>query len=408
MPNAPQDPLRKVAILVASLDEPWAGRVLENLPAGTAEAVAQTALELGPLDRAEQHEVVREFRRSMANELVPRPAPTAVATTNVSSATGGVELDASLLARLDAQDNDTNQAAVAASPSRLPASPPDAIRDANPESLANLLAAEHPQTIAIVLSRFEDGRAAHVLARLSTQLQAEVLSRLAELDTADPQTLQVVEAQLAEWITREQQQKRRMAVGVDLVQRILSDSLPAQRETILARITHLKPELGRRLRHHCVSETTTIHEPESLLATRHTLTAPGQAKPTADPATTHTTTSAGGNTPPPAPPSPVHGETPHRALATDPWTSAVADNPMEELEHADDPTLLTVLSQADRRIAMLALAGASESLLKRILRGMPRRQAKQFRKQLCAIGPTRLRDMLAAQQQLAQQVREMG
>ena len=38
------------------------------------------------------------------------------------------------------------------------------------------------------------------------------------------------------------------------------------------------------------------------------------------------------------------------------------------------------------------------------LRGLPRRQAKQFRKQLRAIGPTRLSEMLAAQQELVSHV----
>jgi hypothetical protein len=39
--------------------------------------------------------------------------------------------------------------------------------------------------------------------------------------------------------------------------------------------------------------------------------------------------------------------------------------------------------------------------MKRILRRLPRRQAKEFRRRLRDIGPTRLSDMLAAQQQLA-------
>jgi flagellar motor switch protein FliG len=67
---------------------------------------------------------------------------------------------------------------------------------------------------------------------------------------------------------------------------------------------------------------------------------------------------------------------------------------------------MAALTQTDREIVTLALAGASEELMNRILRRLPRRQAKEFRKRLRDIGPTRLSDMLAAQQQLAQNARQ--
>jgi CelD/BcsL family acetyltransferase involved in cellulose biosynthesis len=81
-------------------------------------------------------------------------------------------------------------------------------------------------------------------------------------------------------------------------------------------------------------------------------------------------------------------------------------NPLGELEKVDDATLMAALTQTDRQIVTLALAGASEELMNRILRRLPRRQAKDFRKRLRDIGPTRLSDMLAAQQQLAQNARQ--
>ena len=49
---------------------------------------------------------------------------------------------------------------------------------------------------------------------------------------------------------------------------------------------------------------------------------------------------------------------------------------------------------------MTALAGASDALMKRIVKDLPRRQAKQFRQQVRNVGPTRLSDMVAAQREL--------
>ena len=48
-----QNPLRKVAILVASLDEQRAEHLLASLPSSSALAVAQIVEELGDVDPAE-------------------------------------------------------------------------------------------------------------------------------------------------------------------------------------------------------------------------------------------------------------------------------------------------------------------------------------------------------------------
>jgi len=385
-----QHPLRKVAILVASLDEQSAARVLADLPAATSARVLDVAAQLGPLDPQEQSDIVREFRRNMAAELTTN-APTysrPVSNDSVSNdfvsggslsresvstgaATRGVEIDASLLAHLDTLESDAQELEAREQESGEAADtygqPPtlrsavQPLNRANPAWVADRLIKEHPQTIAVALSRFDHQRIADVLARLPTDLQAEVLSRLADLDTADPQTLQVVESQLAEWLSQQQQQKKRMARGAELVQRILSKSPAAGRQTVLARISRLKPELAGRLAHDSLPEN------------------PGTDAPT------------------------QRSTVPEQPKAAPPQSA----DPMADLERADDATLLAVFSQGDRRTVMLALAGASESLLKRILRGMPRRQATQFRHQLRTLGPTRLSDMLRAQQDLAEMSYEL-
>ncbi|MCH2115161.1 MAG: hypothetical protein MK171_09675 [Pirellulales bacterium] len=394
-----QHPLRKVAVLVASLDDPWASRVLDELPASTAQAVAEAALDLGPLDPDEQRNVVKEFRRSMAHELLPRNAPTAQPSAPTAT-THGVELDASLLARLDSQEFDADTSGSTDSHTEsLPQTAcrlPNAIGQADPNMLADLLAEEHPQTIAVVLSRFSEDRAGAILVRLSNRLQAEVLSRMADLDMADPQTLHVVESQLAQWIDQQQQQKRRIAVGADLVQRILSSAPQAHRDSILTTISHLKPELSRRLQGAAQPSSSPSAQPLNLQENLRPVAAPKVDNPTITAVATCSHTK-----------SPAPSENPRSDFSADYDPKMTSASVMTELERADDATLLAALSQADRRVSMLALAGASESLLKRILQGMPRRQAKQFRKQLCTIPPTRLSEILAAQQHLAQLVREV-
>jgi flagellar motor switch protein FliG len=75
---------------------------------------------------------------------------------------------------------------------------------------------------------------------------------------------------------------------------------------------------------------------------------------------------------------------------------------METLNNVSDAMLLEALHKAEPQIAMLALAGAPPHLLDRILSQLPRRQAKRFRRQLHSLQPTRMSDLLAAQQRFTQ------
>jgi flagellar motor switch protein FliG len=73
------------------------------------------------------------------------------------------------------------------------------------------------------------------------------------------------------------------------------------------------------------------------------------------------------------------------------------------LEQLSDEALLGALSQCESQVVSLALVGTGEKTLKRVLRGLPRREAKAFRQQLRDIGPIRLSDLHAAQQEVLRQ-----
>ncbi|MCG8449917.1 MAG: hypothetical protein MI725_10100 [Pirellulales bacterium] len=229
-----------------------------------------------------------------------------------------------------------------------------------------------------MLSRLEHDRAVQVLSRLSTELQAEVLSRLAVLDTTDPQSLHVVESQLAQWIDAQQQQQDRMAAGVNLVQSILSNA--PKRKTVLEKINRHNPELAVCLQLDSDSDKNlsaeTVQEAPPKSSDFYNYNSPSTPR----------RIFSGG----------LH-DTPSAA-------EPPSANPLAILEQADDEALRAAMSQADQRVISLALVGASEALLKRILSGLPRRQAKQFRKQLRSIGPARLSEMVAAQQELVRHV----
>jgi flagellar motor switch protein FliG len=355
--NERERQLRKAAILVASLDDALAERMLADLPPDDAQAVRTVLTRLDAIDPEEQSDVVDQFRRS----------------SRVSSPhrTEGVELDASLLARFEQPSSDAWETSLVKPPVESlgverPA-PWETLSDAEAETIVDALSQEHPQTIAVVISRLEHVAAAKLLSKLSPSLQTEVLGRLAELDPADEHSIKVVESHLAQWIHRQRERKQRLAAGVELVARILQSTPAGERTVILTRLGSSHPDLARR-----IGQPTTVRRPSVEVKIDDRPNA--RYKPLPKP------------TPPPLP--------------------SITD-PLGELERLDDATLMTTLTQAERQTVMLALAGASEELMSRIVHRLPRRQAKQFRRQLRSIGPTRLSDMFAAQQELARHARQL-
>ena len=369
-----QQQLRKVAILVATLDETLAERLLADLPAREEHAVREMVESLGEIDPAEYRSVLDDFRRGLAS-------PTQAVTKTPRTQLDGVELDPSLLARMADSNVSEEMPAAKQSETNQKGNPWQTLSEADVSTLVEMLSAEQPQTIAVVLSRLETSRSAELIAQLSPTLQAEVLTRLADLDPADEQTLEVVASQLAQWLTVQRQRHQRMAAGRDLVQRILQDTPDSQRSVLLERLSKRNPNLASKL-------TSTL-----AVAPRMNATAVRQS-PALSVASAYRST-AGVETPSVEKMAKVPAvEMP--APSADPLGS----DPLNELELLDDQALLRALQQAGRQTVMLALAGASESLMKRIVKDLPRRKANQFRQQVRAFGPTRLSDMVTAQREL--------
>jgi flagellar motor switch protein FliG len=365
---SPHRQLRDVAILVASLDDAMAQSLLDSMPSKDAAAILAEVDALEYVDPREQREIAEKFRSS-----ITPPRATKV---------DGVELDASLLAKLEEQDlGDYSSAPLATQ------QPLETLSDSESSAIVDMLATEHPQTIAIVFSRIEASKAAALMTKLSVSLQGEVLGRLGNLDEADEQTVRVVESQLASWIEQQRQREHRQTAGMELVQRILEHTPAMQRKTILTHMGKNTPIASKQITERSSTVRPTQKTPEKLLGPQLN---PGLP--------TYRMESANVRSRPILRPS----ETP-----SVPEIEISAD-PLSELEKTDETILMTALSQTDRTVGALALAEASDALMKRVLQGLPRRQAKKIRQQLRTLGPTKLSDMLAAQQRLLHKVRQLA
>jgi flagellar motor switch protein FliG len=64
--------------------------------------------------------------------------------------------------------------------------------------------------------------------------------------------------------------------------------------------------------------------------------------------------------------------------------------------------MAAVFREVDANVLQLALAGADEGLVDRVAAQLPKRAARQFRARLHQLGPTRLSDVVAAQEIVAE------
>ncbi|MEX2315921.1 MAG: FliG C-terminal domain-containing protein [Pirellulales bacterium] len=363
--------LRKAAVLIRSLDAETATALLAQLPPTEAAAVRAAVDSLGPIDADEQADVAAELRRA---------APLAG-----SAASAGVELALSSAAGYGAA-TPVYDAPIG---NQTKVSPRFEFLERAPiTNLVPYLAREHVQTIAVVLSYLSPSRAAAVLAALPPRQQADTLERLSALGETDPDSLKVVEQELAAWVAAQSSVRRGARTG-GAATAILAAADAATRERIL-------DNLGTHKRHIAVhfGKLSPVKAPavdrQPSLRPELPLASP-RLSTQLDALRTSRTTMA----------ERLETETPRRPRPIAPPPSARSRIQFDDLVRLDTRALAAVLRDVDAGVLVLALAGSSDELVDRIAGQMPKRTAKAFRRQLRRLGPTRLSDVEAAQQAVA-------
>ena len=84
----------------------------------------------------------------------------------------------------------------------------------------------------------------------------------------------------------------------------------------------------------------------------------------------------------------------------DEFAEPVVELDFSDLAKLDDQSIADVFQAAEPEVALLALTGADNSLVKRILKQLSGRDAKQLKKAIRQVGPVQLRDIEDAQRQI--------
>lgn len=219
-------------------------------------------------------------------------------------------------------------------------------------TIARIVQKEAPQIAAVVLAHLDAKQAADVLKHLPATLSGDILFRIANLDDMSDDVLADLEQQMQTIVSPHLRTQAERAKGVARLDAILQALPTESRGSFAAAVAHR----DERLAHDWLKPS-----PPPVPAER---------------------------TPPPA----VGANKP-----------AAADSiAFEELAALDDAAWGRVLNSAEPETVLLAFAGAEPKLIDRLVRGLPRREADVWRKQFAHPGPVRLRDIDAAQEQLAE------
>jgi flagellar motor switch protein FliG len=225
---------RKCALLLVSLGQERASKVVQSLSEPEMEKVMAEIANLGPVEEPVMNQVMKEFITEARQVRIPQ---------------GGVEVAKELLQ--SALGDSAKAEAVMLRISGIPMGTHfRALTSLDSAVAASILAREHPQTIALVISKLPAERGLGMLRELPENLRGEVAFRIATLVPPSPETLRAVENGLERRILSAATGQR-LRVDSDPVKPLVEILVRADAETertILGRIDEIDPHLAQDIR----------------------------------------------------------------------------------------------------------------------------------------------------------------
>jgi flagellar motor switch protein FliG len=262
------------------------------------------------------------------------------------------------------------------------------------DDLAQVLASEQPPTIAVVVARLDPARAAQILERLPAPLATEALARLAWLGEPAPEALTDIARHLETQLAAVAHRRPSIAA----VQALLDQMEEPRRGKVLQALAARDERLAMQLQRALVRETSEPYQVEPYHVESYQVD-PYQVDP-------YQVESHRYRIEETAAPSALRDESHATPLAD--RRRDVPHIEFEDLQRLDDASLRQVFAAADPQIVLLALTGADEALLARIVRQLPPRDAAVLRDRLSHPGALRLSDIGQAQEQLLRVARRLA
>ncbi len=434
------DNIRRIAVLVSSVDSATARQLLLHLPTSVAKKVRSALQNLGPVTPSERQRILTEFQLTAAKQNQTSPAIAPAATpVSINSASklsqnpdhslqsaGSVAADPYAQARnyapslAEHSERDTSSLYSMPPNSILPNASGDASQPSwkwmDIRALSHFLRGERATVIAVVINQLSPNTGVSLIQQLPTAMHREVLQAIASLQDIDEEAMQSIEEHLAERLKDYEQQVNGEAKGTRRVAALLAAAPPELQES-WSRFVHIAIDSS--------NETLPVTEPIPKLQSAPDSKEIKQNNFTSTanhPASVETTF---------APRSPT-SELKSLAAAPPIEGSLIDDNPyilpfpgsndgiqsnpgplsdvdrsliqieFEQILSLSTHELAQILTASNSNTVLLALAGASPSFMKRFYSMLTKADGKALAQRLSKIGPLNLRDIDEAQRSIAE------
>jgi flagellar motor switch protein FliG len=223
--------MRKAAVLLTSLPEDDAAKLLSRLTPAQIEAVSIEIAKLGRVTGDEQQNVIVEFAESNPHGF--------------GSEGGSLELAKSLVSKALGKDATATLANVQQS---IEAMPFGFLKKVDPQNLLTFIVDEHPQTIALILSHLAPAYGAEIVGGLPTDKQIAVIRRVANMGQTNPEVIKQVETGLETRMASVMSQSYENAGGVPSVAEILNVTDRSTERALLENLAQEDPDLVEEIR----------------------------------------------------------------------------------------------------------------------------------------------------------------
>jgi flagellar motor switch protein FliG len=308
--------LRKAAIVLMSLPQEEAAKLMGKLKPKQMEAVSIEIAKIGRCSSDEQEQTLQNFAEANPNAL--------------GGSSGGMEVAKSLLEKALGRGATSALENIQQTVEGLPFG---FLKTVDPQNLLTFINDEHPQTIALILSHLPASYGAQIIAGLTAERQLQVIRRIAHMGQTSPEILEQVEQGLENRMSAVVSQSYEHAGGVPTVAEILNVSERATERALLENLAQEDPDLVEEIR---------------------------------------------------------------RLMFV-----------FEDISKLGDKDIQTVLKNVETGQWAIALKGASNELKERILGNMSQRASKMLTEEMEMLGPVRLSEVEAAQQQIVDVVRRI-
>ncbi len=227
-------PEEKAAILLLSLDEDLAAKVIKNLRPEEAETIGKHMSRITSISMDEVNSVAKEFCE-LARTKGGIVAISDDSKKNIFLKGLGEDRAQSVLTMIKEEGKGGSSIILAK------------LRDMDPQVLSDFTKNEHPQTIALILSQLSPDQSAMVLESLSVDMQCEIAKRMATLKSVPSEFIEEIAKTLEKEIAVGRVSSKQ-AGGAELMAEVLNRMSRSSEGTIMRALDEAFPGIASDIR----------------------------------------------------------------------------------------------------------------------------------------------------------------